>query len=63
MVPSPESWLPASLGVPADLAVGDKGPETEGQIRQHRGKCSLNENKIIQKYKKNTKGKKLDIMD
>lgn len=34
VVPSPESWLPASLGVPADLAVGDKGPGTEGRCRQ-----------------------------
>lgn len=34
VVPSPESWLPASLGVPADLAVGDKVPGAEGQFRQ-----------------------------
>lgn len=33
VVPSPESWLPASLGVPADLVVGDKGPGTDGQIQ------------------------------
>lgn len=32
-MPSPESWLPASLGVPTDLAVGDKGPGPEGQFR------------------------------
>lgn len=25
VVPSPESWLPASLGLPTDLAVGDMG--------------------------------------
>ena len=46
--PSPESWLPASLGVPTDLAVGDMGGGTRyGDKQASLSQCPQSNSHLI----------------